>query len=466
MVIASIRLLGKDAPPSSLAWLETLASASNETFALSYADSDITVALQSGATTVLEPTSFDFAINPSRFAEESSVEASPTTPDDTSGTTDPALPPPLPTTTSLTAWNYTLPAVAWPIAGSATSSDVSIIEESGYSTTILSSGNVKRSSQAVAAFTTRNGEILVSDDVASAQFNYALEAQTEPSWAGSLDRVASRIAAASSAGSPDSTMVIVADRGVLPNIDRLKASVAAIEDVPGVTLGGLSTVVTGPETSGQIVDQTNKAGRIDQVVPLFKAEAADGAFSTVAEDPALITGQRRLKLLATLAPQWNRHPGGWGSAITDFLAESVALHKSVRVIESSEITFAADRGLLPITVRNDLSQSVTVIITVRPRTPLLSIEDTQFELTIEPDSQRRALIPAESRSNGIVELVVSIRTLDGLSVGQTTTVTTRVQAGWETPVTVTIGVVVLLMFGFGLIRTIRRRRADRAAISA
>jgi hypothetical protein len=46
MLIASIRLLGSDAPPSALVWLDSLANVTNDTFALSYADSDITVALQ------------------------------------------------------------------------------------------------------------------------------------------------------------------------------------------------------------------------------------------------------------------------------------------------------------------------------------------------------------------------------------------------------------------------------------
>jgi hypothetical protein len=197
---------------------------------------------------------------------------------------------------------------------------------------------------------------------------------------------------------------------------------------------------------------------------MLQAEATDRAFAQVTENPELITGERRIALLAALAPQWDRTETGWSLEIAHFIAQSVTLRDSVRVIESSDIIFAADRGLLPITVRNDLSQPVTVVITVQPRTPLLSIEGTQFELAIEPDSQRRALIPAQSRSNGIVELVVSIRTLGGLSIGPTTTVTTRVQAGWETPLTLIIGALVVLMFGFGLFRTIRRRRADRSVV--
>ncbi len=461
MIIASIRLLGADAPASALSWLASLASLSNDTFALSYADSDITLALQAGSTGVLAPTSFDFAIDASRFAPAPIDGSSTAKPDDN---TDSNAPVPLPSTASLTQWDYTIPGIAWPIAGSATKDDLESITASGFSRTLLSSGNVRRGSGAVAAVARDSGELLVSDDDGSAQLGHALAAQTEPVWAASLRRLSTRIASIASAGDTSPTMVISTDRGVLPNVSRLQASLGVIEDLPGARVVGLSVVAAGPQTSAQIIDIPNVATRIGLVIPMLQAEATDRAFAQVTENPELITGERRIALLAALAPQWDRTETGWSFEIAHFIAQSVTLRDSVRVIESSDIIFAADRGLLPITVRNDLSQPVTVVITVQPRTPLLSIEGTQFELAIEPDSQRRALIPAQSRSNGIVELVVSIRTLGGLSIGPTTTVTTRVQAGWETPLTLIIGALVVLMFGFGLFRTIRRRRADRSVV--
>jgi hypothetical protein len=491
MVIASIRLLGTDAPPSALVWLDSLANSTNDTFALSYADSDITVALQAGSGEVLAPTSFDFAINPSRFAQSPAVAtptptATPTATVAPEGTTDgsttdgttngaentdPASPPPLPTTSSLTQWNYTIPDVAWPIAGTATNADVAAIIASGYTKTILSSGNVQRTSGAIAAVAggvvaggAGNADLIITDDEGTSQLEYALAAQTEPLWVASIDRLSSRITAVGTRSSSAPTMVISTARSELLNIDRLLASMTAIDALPGAMVVGLSDISESSTTSAQIVDQPNVPSTIGLVVPMLQAEAADRAFSAVAERPELISGERRIQLLAALAPQWDRYLGGWGSAVAEFSAQSLTLRDSVRVIESSEIIFAADRGLLPLTVRNDLNQPVTVVITVRPRTPLLSIENTQFELAIEPDSQRRALIPAQSRSNGLVELVVSIRTLDGLSIGANTTVTTRVQAGWETPVTLTFGVIVVLMFGFGLIRTVRKRRAARAVV--
>src|SRR5690606_13036260 len=65
MIIASIRILGNTAPDSAISWLERLKNVNNETFALSYADSDLAALSQAGSTTVLAPTSFE--VDPSRY---------------------------------------------------------------------------------------------------------------------------------------------------------------------------------------------------------------------------------------------------------------------------------------------------------------------------------------------------------------------------------------------------------------
>jgi hypothetical protein len=157
LILASIRVLGTDAPQSALDWLDRLSGATNETFALSYADSDITLGLQAGSPTVLAPTSFDFAIDPAKFAaapteSESDAGTETESPSPTSTETPGDSPPVLPTTESLLAWDYTVSTIAWPVAGTVVGTDLATIAASGYTTTILGSGNVDRadSSKAMA----------------------------------------------------------------------------------------------------------------------------------------------------------------------------------------------------------------------------------------------------------------------------------------------------------------------------
>jgi len=131
-------------------------------------------------------------------------------------------------------------------------------------------------------------------------------------------------------------------------------------------------------------------------------------------------------------------------------------------VKSSDITLLADRASLPVTVMNSLNQPVTVNVGVDVRSSVLAIEEPMVAVTIEPDSQKRASIPVQSLSNGTAVINVSISSPVGVPIGATSTVTINVYAGWETPITVAIGVVVFLVFGLGIARTVvRRRRARR-----
>jgi len=183
----------------------------------------------------------------------------------------------------------------------------------------------------------------------------------------------------------------------------------------------------------------------------------------VAENPLLITGDRRLRLLTVLSSAWVALPGGFTTVSGAYLDESATLQESVRVVKSSAINMLADRASLPITVNNSLTQPVTVNVSVTARSAVLAVEEPTVAITIEPDSQKRASIPVQSLSNGTAIINVSISSPAGVPVGTTSTVRINVYAGWETPITVAIGVVVFLVFGLGIARTILRRRKARQA---
>ncbi len=74
-IIASIRILGADAPASAVEWLQRLREIPNETFALAWADADVAVQAQAGAATLLAPTDASYAVRASRFAAPGSTPA-------------------------------------------------------------------------------------------------------------------------------------------------------------------------------------------------------------------------------------------------------------------------------------------------------------------------------------------------------------------------------------------------------
>jgi hypothetical protein len=472
MILASIRVLGTAAPATAVEWLDQLSSATNETFPLAYADADLTLALQAGSPLVLAPTSFDFAVDPARFATPTTPTATPTaTPGSTPASTvtptaeptepAPTGPPALPTTESLLAWDYTLADVAWPAAGTVVATDLAALTASGYSSAILGSGNVQRVGQN-ASVTVGGVPALVTDDGLSAALTRTVTASSVDAWEPELTQLqASLDGVAAAGGAEGATIVMAIQRGTLAETSRVASTMAAIDSLASVDTVALSAIGGTDPVDAQLIDSPQTPERISAAQALLAAEASDGTFATVAENPLLITGDRRLRLLTVLSSAWAALPGGFTTVSGAYFAESIELHQSVRVVKSSEINLVADRASLPVTVSNSLNQPVTVNVSVTTGSAVLAVEEETVTLTMEPDSQRRAQIPVQSLSNGTAIIAVSIASPTGVPIGTPSTVRINVYAGWETPITVAIGIVVFLIFGFGIARTILRRRKSR-----
>jgi hypothetical protein len=472
LILASIRVLGTDAPQSALDWLDRLSGATNETFALSYADSDITLGLQAGSPTVLAPTSFDFAIDPAKFAaapteSESDAGTETESPSPTSTETPGDSPPVLPTTESLLAWDYTVSTIAWPLAGTVVGTDLATIAASGYTTTILGSGNVDRADSSKAMAMVGDVTTVSTDDGLSALFTKTATTLGAADWTTNLTELQFALDAHAATGDTEgATVVLAIDRSSLLTAARLGATLSNIDALPSSNVVPFASVLDTAPGTATLVDQPQTEARLAAARTLLATEASDASFATVAANPELITGERRLRALTTMSTAWNSYPGGWSSALTLYAAESETLHNSVRVVRSSEITLFADRASLYITVSNELGQPVNVNINVVAPTPLLEIEQSPVTVTIEPESQKRGAIPVQSLSNGTAIVSISISSTVGVPIGGPTTVGINVYAGWETPITVALAVFVVGVFGFGIARLIVRRRRARKQLAA
>ena len=462
-IIASIRILGSEAPESALAWLDRLAGASNETFPLSWADSDLTLPLHAGSPGLLEPESFDFAIDPALFAsvaDESSTDhsASPTP------TTSPDVDelPPLPTAESLLAWGYSVPALAWPALNSVASTDLTTLG-TRYDHVLLSSTNVG-STQARQGHATVNGvSSLIADDRLSSLFGLTVAASSGDEWSAAMSQLATSVGAVPSTVDAPASILIAVDRSVTVNDIDMGLTISTLANSANVRPLLLTQLLETEDAAAPLSD----ADRDEEIVATVKAllldESRDRQFSLIAAEPERITAARRLDLLATLSNASLATASGWAAGAEAFSKASAELRGKVKIVKSSSITLWADRASLPVTVSNELDQPVTVFVTVRPRTPLLKVENSRVELRIESESQRKASVPVQSLSNGTVQLDVSIVGELGNRIGDKTRVSITVQAGWETPATLGVAIVVVLIFVAGIVRTVIRRRRAPAA---
>lgn len=452
-IIASIRLLGSSAPPSALAWLDRLAGATNQAFALAYADADLTLQTQAGGD-VLQPETFDFAIDPSLFAAAPSTA----TPGPTGAPGGPTVPE-LPTSEQLVEWPYLLTGIAWPRDDSAVASDLPAITAAGYTTTILSSSNVSRDAASGPSAQVDGSGVVVADAAVSEGLRAASSAITPTDWAAAAAGLSAAISAGSRVQSGSPTMVAALDRTAALTGSRLADTLDALAADPAVELIPFSRVLAIEPSTATVIDEPQDADRLSRVGQMIQGENAERAFASVADDPAAITSQRRLELLTLLSAEWSGGLGTWAESADAFTTASIALRNSVHLVESSNFLLVADNDqYLPITVNNSLDQPVTVYITVRSQSSLLTIDDARVELPLEAGAQAKKNIPVHSLSNGVVEVDVSLSSASGVPIGAPISSEVNVQAGWETPIIIAVAALVVVVFGVGVVRTVLRRR--------
>ena len=496
-IIASIRILGTDAPASAVAWLERLREIPNETFALAWADADVAVQAQAGAATLLTPTDVTYAIQPGRFAASgSSPSPTPTrTPEESpepSGTpaaagsaglgsasaglatTSPeesASPEPTPTSPTaspvpsladLTDWDYTMSGFAWPLGGTAVGSDLGVFAASGTTTTILSSDDVRSAgtSRVGAVGTAGDATVLVTDADVSALVDQAISAETDEGFGIALARLSATLAA--DAREADGHVVVAAlARGWAASNGRLGQLLDAIGALPYSDTAPLATALGSPAVDVQVVDHPQDADRVRRVADSLSLEAQVDAFTKAVERPELITGQQRLLLLATLSTRWRDEADGAVTAQDGYVAQADGILSSV-AITTRQNTVISDTTSLLINVSNALDQPVTVRLSITAGSGRIRVDDSAV-VTVPAHGSASARPPITSISNGDLVVTARLTTEDGsVQVGESAPVELFIRAGFEAVVTTLFVAAVALLFGFGLYRSIRKRRRARA----
>lgn len=458
MILASIRLLGVTAPQTALDWMAALEAAPNDTFALGYADSDPSLADQAGMSLPLAPL---------RFPLDESLFPPPTNetllPDETPA---PAPEPQVPTQETLLDWDYSIDGIAWPAESSVSLEDVGAIAGAGYSRILLSSSQVTggalgRPNVTIDTADDEDVSATVLDDTVSRLLRSAATAPSDSDANAAIAAAAAHLSLAASGG--DSTLVAALGRHGSADALRLGEALTSIESLPWVTATGLVDAMATPATPATFTPLSHPDARVDRARSLLRSEQSVTAFSSVVDEPALVTGPRRLALLALLAESWSYDQAGWARTTGAYLDEGTALLDSVRIPEGSVINFPLEKGNLPIAVTNDLDFPVTVYVKVQPARAILDVLDDRVELKIEANSQAKASVPVQSIANGEVRTTVSLASATGVRISTPTSVDLNVQAGWETAATVVLAVIVVLLFGAGVVRSVLRwrRRKER-----
>lgn len=452
MVAASIRTLGTSAPTSAAQWLTRLSSATNDSFALPYANADATATLQA-AGVLPAPSGFEFAMDPQDFTPDALSD----------GENDPLLP----DMTELMAVPQSLGPIAWPRPGTVGSGDLSQLRAAGYSTVLLSSADVQ--GEGVAPVVTIDGApVVIGHAELSALLDATVDATSDTEWNRNASRLLSTLATTALRNGGRTVVLTLDPPGTTDLGQRLTPTLELLSTQAWASLSPLTPILeaatSAPEAA--LIEGAQPAERVETVRRLLDAEHRDSLIATAAAEPSRLVDERRLALLSVLTGSLARHPEAWAAASTAFLDRSAELANAVHVTERGQILVLADRTQLPITVQNDLDQVAIVTLQTRALTGGLAIEQQLIEVTVEPQSQRNVQVPVQSVSNGSVTVVVSLTSAAGVPIGESVSLQVNVQAGWETAGFIAVMALVLLVFIVGVVRTVLRRRRGREAHDA
>ena len=479
-IIASIRILGENAPSSATAWLDRLESLRNETFALPYADADVTGLRQAGADGVLSPISLDQEIKQQNFPGASTPTPTPTSdpqsptagPSASTSPTDDATADPgtddeapatLPTTDSLLDFPYSMDGIAWPSDGTVTAADLPALAKAGSKTTIVSSGNTSAGADTTIAASEQiaGQHVLVSDQSMSALLRTAATASSQQEWSTAMSELTATLATSARAGTAEAPILLTLGRDWPTNSARLSQALDALEDTAWVAPADLSTAASATAGSLTLSAGTNGDARIDQLQRLVAGEQDLAGFASALDTPTDLTAPARLRLLALASNAWRTDTDGLATAVDAQVANWAGKTSQISIPDSSSLTLLGDRSSLPISIRNRSDFPVTVLLSVQPSNSALRVVRNDIEVKIQPDSSTRTTVPVQSVANGKVNLTLSLTSPTGVKIATPATVELNVQAQWETVITAAAAVALVAIFGFGIFRSIRKRRRRR-----
>jgi hypothetical protein len=153
----------------------------------------------------------------------------------------------------------------------------------------------------------------------------------------------------------------------------------------------------------------------------------------------------------------------WTSAVSNSLRSSINTLDSVRILPTENVNLVSAQGSIPFTVSNGLKkEAATIVLSASPSNSRLEIDEDATK-RIQPDSRATVLIPVKAKlGNGNVIVTLQLLSPTGVKIGPPTAVTVDVHADWEGIGALIVGILLVLLFGFGIVRNILRRRRENS----
>lgn len=493
-IIAAIRGYGTEAPDNSRALLERLESTSLTSFLLQYGDADLTPQAALNLGSPLEPVNLDFVTRFGAFevpelatdgddaGDDASVD--PESPDatasgdsetgdaeaaagtdgadsaeaDADGSRDPIEPGvvPPPTLEELGAWERGIPG-AWP--SRVTNRTLSYLESAGFTFTVLSSNNADLEGGPRAKL--GSGEALVTDAALDDAVRLALTAETQTERELGVARAHARLVEAAEAGVKGLGLGI--DRGA---IIAHAAPVELLE--PLVSKEWVRTVGLSAQASGiaTLRGETLSAERVELLDAALRNESHVLEARSMLVNPEYLDGYQRMRLLTLFSTRYANDDALFAQAANRFERRDAEIRDGVSIVASKHAQLVGASSRIPVQLRNSLPFDIAANVTITPTSAALAVEQRTFEgVIVANDSNDRVLVPVSSRiSSGESGLHILVTSAEGDFTAASAVLDISISTSIETIALTILGLAAVLLFSFGIWRSVRRRRAGIARI--
>lgn len=491
-IIAGIRAYGENAPEEAKRFLSRLESSSLPSFLLQFADADPAAQAALGFTKLLEPTNLDFV---SRFGKFPAAETKPeTTAPEGEGTADPetqnpepadpelpdpeptdpenetsadggadaedpaganetpATPSKLPSLRDLLSWPKGTPT-AWPAEGAVDAATLSLLSASNIQTVVLDSENV--SQESTPRTTIGNTSALITDAALDAATRAILTADTETERSAALAAAAARLALAAQTASPG--IIIGFDRGAVAGAKDPEQLLQTIAMMGWVTPTSHTELATGPAV---LKSADTLEDRRELLRTAVSRESSVDEVGAILVHPEYLSGYQRTRLLELFATRYAAPDADFAEVAAAFRLRDVELMQGVQAISTQNTQLVGVSTRVPVQLRNSLPFDALVSVQVVPASAALTVSEPQFsEVAVRAEGNERLLVPVQSRvSSGESGLVVSISSPDGEVTVFTGTLAISISSVVEAIALWTLGGLAALLLGFGIWRSVRRRR--------
>jgi hypothetical protein len=228
---------------------------------------------------------------------------------------------------------------------------------------------------------------------------------------------------------------------------------AALLNEPGGAAPDLTAAVDPPGPPAQ--DLTALLDRVSNGV----------AFASLTEQPEAYLDRSLPPLLVPLSNS-TREGAARKEAAQTALADAATSLAPVQVVAGSEVNLISDDGMVPVVVENQSNVAVKgLVVRLTAQTHAIRVTDSAV-LDLSPGQSVTARVPVRALANGVFDVRVDLLDQDGAAVTSAASMTMRVRAEWENIGTAVVGGLIVLIFVFGVISTLRKRRSGRRAAAA